>query len=487
LTSLHTRSIANRLGLMFGLAATVVLTLLAVAIFLFQAHELQRSKRAELHARMNIIERLGHRATDAEDWAQFKRKLSDITPDDGSLYFLADSQDTRYRTGNDFLAEADFRSGQDGFGEAELDNGQRYMTYTHVMPPEGERPEVRLIVAAGLRDLNAAEWLFAGAVLVLSVGAIVAVSAMGWHIARSGLAPVDRLSDHARKLGARDLARRLPTDQLPEELVGLVGSLNDALARLEQAYLQLSAFNADVAHELRTPLGNLIGETQVALSRARSSDELLDVLESNLEELDRLRNIVNSMLFLARADRGETAQDLVEVSLREESQRTVDFMEMLLEDAETQVEILGDARVCVERSLFTQALTNLLDNAVRHGEHGGTVYVRIDDGATTASVTVDSPGGPLTEHTLKHIFDRFYRADPARSNSTNSHGLGLAIVRAITQLHGGSVFVSSAAGRVLIGFQLPKGITPAPPRTGAPHEVVVGTATVSSNVPSPVV
>ncbi|MET0288763.1 MAG: heavy metal sensor histidine kinase [Pseudoxanthomonas sp.] len=485
MTPLHTRSIAKRLGLMFGLAATVVLSLLAVAIFLFQAHELQRHKRAELHARMTIIERLSHRATDAEDWGQFRQKLSDFTPDDGSLYFLSDSQDSRYRAGNDFLADATFHNGQDGYGEAVLSNGQRYMTYTHVMPPEGERPVVRLIVAAGLRELNAAEWLFAGGVLVLSVGAIGAVSALGWHIARRGLAPVDRLSVHARKLNARDLARRLPTDQLPEELEGLVSSLNDALSRLEQAYLQLSAFNADVAHELRTPLGNLIGETQVALSRARSADDLQGVLESNLEELDRLRNIVNSMLFLARADRGETAQDLVEVSLREESQRTVDFMEMLLEDADTQVEILGDARVCVERSLFTQALTNLLDNAVRHGEHGGTVYVRIDDGAATASVTVDSPGGPLTEHTLKHIFDRFYRADPARSNSTNSHGLGLAIVRAITQLHGGSVFVSSAAGRVLIGFQLPKG-TPAP-RVPVHHEEVAGTATASSSLPSPAV
>ncbi len=457
-----TRSIAARLALMFGLAATVVLAVLAVSLFLFQSYELQRNQREQLSARLMLVERLAQRANDAEHWSYFREKLADFTPEDGSLYFLADSADARFRVGNGFLDRASFDAHGEGFGSASLPNGQRYITLTHALPAMGERPAVQLMVAAGRRDVEAAEWLQAVGIVVLCVVAIGAVSGLGWWIARRGLAPVDRLSEHARRLDVRDVTLRLPANDLPTELDGLVVSLNEALTRLQRAYEQLNAFNADVAHELRTPLGNLIGETQVTLSRARTTEEMEATLQSNLEELERLRNIVNSMLFLARADRGETARDLVEVSLNEATTHAAEFMEMLMEDAGLELRIRGDARACVEQSLYARAITNLLDNALRHGAAGSAVDVDIAEGPDAVTVTVRNQAAPIPPEKLAHLFDRFYRADPSRTGSDQSHGLGLAIVKAVAQLHGGSVFAQSRGGEVAIGLRLPR-VTPAQP------------------------
>lgn len=457
---MNTRSIAARLGLMFGLAATVVLAVLAVSLFLFQSYELQRHNREELHARLVIVERLAARADKDAQWGYFRDKLADFTPEDGSLYFLVESRDPRYRVGSGFLDQAQFDGHAEGFGNAVLANGQQYLTLSHPLPAAGERPAVQLIVAEGKRDIEAAEWLLAVGIVVLSLVAVAAVSTLGWWIARRGLAPVDRLSAYARKLDVRDLTLRLPADHLPTELEGLVVSLNEALDRLQRAYEQLNAFNADVAHELRTPLGNMIGETQVTLTRARSSDALQSTLQSNLEELERLRNIVNAMLFLARADRGESARDLVEVSLREETTKAADFMDMVMEDAGMCLRVEGDARARVEGSLYARAITNLLDNALRHGEPGGTIEVFITEAGDAVSVSVRNRAAPIPREALEHLFDRFYRADPSRTGSDQNHGLGLAIVKAVAQLHGGTVFASSQDGYVSVGLRLPRVAVP---------------------------
>lgn len=442
---------------MFGLAAAAVLAIAAIALSVFQWYEQRVQLRGELDARVAIVERLARRTDDLERWHLFDAKLAEFTPDDGSLHFLVESTDTRFRIGGAVLDALEVRPTLDGYGDGALDD-RPFAIASRDLPANRERPAVRLLIAAARDDADHALAILVTGIVLVSLFAVLAVAWLGMRIARIGLAPVDRLSDHARQLDASDLARRLPVDALPTELVGMVDALNAALARLENAYARQAAFNADVAHELRTPLGNLIGETEVALSRERGADMLEDVLRSNLEELERLRGIVNAMLFLARADRGETARDRVAVSLQEESRRAADFLEVVLEEAGTTLDIRGDARVAVEGSLYALALTNLIDNAMRHGDAGGTIIVDIVDLPHAATVTVDSPGAPIPAAALPHIFDRFYRADPARNVVGNgrSHGLGLAIVQAIAQLHGGSVFASCGEGRVRIGIQLPK-------------------------------
>lgn len=461
---MRARSIAIWVASMFGLASMLVSAIAGISLYCFEARELRRHKMEELEGRFVIVERLARHNEQASNWPKLTEKLTDFTPRDGSLRFLIDSRDARFRFGGDFLDHAQMTGPENGFGHAEL-AGQEFITRARDIPAMGERPPIRLILAISWQEVAQAQSALAIGILSISLLMVALASALGWWIARRGLAPVGRLSEHARYLGSGDMARRLPAEALPRELEGLVLTLNGALDRLQQSYIQLSTFNSDVAHELRTPLTNLIGETQVALARPRSAADFQTVLQSNLEELERLRDIVNDMLFLARADQGDLADNLVETSLADECRKTAEFMEVLFEEAGSELRIAGDARVCVERSLFGRAIANLLDNAVRHGQAGGTVLLTIAERAEDVSVTVFNPSAPIDPEKLPHIFDRFFRVDAARTNSSESHGLGLAIVRAIAKMHGGTVFARNGERGVYIGFTIARGHKDTAPAT----------------------
>ena len=271
---------------------------------------------------------------------------------------------------------------------------------------------------------------------------------------RVGLAPVLRLSEEACEIGPNNRAQRLRLPSLPLELAQLGASFNAALDRLDDAYHQLATFNDDVAHELRTPLGNLIGQTQVALSRERDAGHLQDILQSNLEELERLRVIVADMLFLARADQGERANRLAPVSIAQEVEKTAEFLDMLFDEADLRVRIVGDQLACIETSLFRRALTNLLQNAIQYAKAGTTITAKISVLSGHAHIAISNCGEVISPAHINHIFDRFYRVDSSRTNFPEhaGHGLGLAIVKAIATMHEGTVFAHSQGGITTIGF-----------------------------------
>ena len=230
-------------------------------------------------------------------------------------------------------------------------------------------------------------------------------------------------------------------------------AFNGALDRLEAAYTRLDAFNADVAHELRTPLANLMGQTQVALSRPRDNAQLQDVMQSNLEELERLRAIVNDMLFLSRAGQGDIAMETRPVALADEVAAAGDFLEFLFEEAGLTLRIEGDATASIDPSLFRRALTNLLHNAVQHARPGTEVRVQLQGEDKGARIAVLNEGDGIAAEHLPLLFERFYRVDEAREyRGERHHGLGLSIVKAIAVLHGGDVFVASRDGLTTVGF-----------------------------------
>jgi two-component system heavy metal sensor histidine kinase CusS len=256
------------------------------------------------------------------------------------------------------------------------------------------------------------------------------------------------------------------------ELADFAVAFNGAIARLEDAYRQLEAFNADVAHELRTPLANLIGGTQVALSRPRSAPELEDILQSNLEELEELRRIINDMLFLARADQGEVATGLVRTPLAQEVRKATDFYEVLLEEQGATVDIVGDvdAEAPIERALVRRALSNLLQNAIEHAAPSSRIEVEVRRAGDEVWMTVRNHGDPIADAQLRRLFDRFYRVDAARNvpGRPHGHGLGLAIVKAVATMHGGRVSAESEGGVTAIGFSVPGGRPPAEEAVVAP-------------------
>lgn len=223
---------------------------------------------------------------------------------------------------------------------------------------------------------------------------------------------------------------------------------------MQLAYQQLESFNANVAHELRTPLATLINGTEVTLSCPRSATELREVLASHLEELETLKGLVNDMLFLARADGGELAPDLQTVQLSEEFARVADYYDALLDEAGLGLEQTGDAQVCANPRLLRRAIANLISNAIKATPRGQRLRLecrRLDDEVV---IQVRNPGAPIPAATLPWIFERFYRADDARSRRNEGHGLGLAIVRAIARMHDGRVLASSDEHGTVVGFTI---------------------------------
>ncbi len=276
----------------------------------------------------------------------------------------------------------------------------------------------------------------------------LAISALaGYGIARRGLAPLDSITRAARAINARNLDHRVSSQAWPKELTSLAGAFDQMLERLEDSFRRLSQFSADIAHELRTPVTNFLTESQVTLSQPRSVDEYRQVLESGIEEFADLARMIDSLLFLARADQVDGRLERVELDAGAEVENVIEFHRANAEENGVILACEGNARLYANSLLFQRAISNLLSNAVRHTPRTGTVTIGIaaaEDGSTNICVR-DTGSGIASEH-LPHLFDRFYRADPSRSQRTGGFGLGLALVRSIMTLHGGEARLASAIG-----------------------------------------
>lgn len=296
-------------------------------------------------------------------------------------------------------------------------------------------------------------WMVVFVVITLLAGAMVWAGSR-WHVRRA-LRPLNELAAQTRAISARRLDQRLSLADPAEELLPWVEQFNALMQRLEGAVAQLEGFNADVAHELRTPLAALIGHTEVALSRKRPAEALRDTLLSNLEEAQRLAALVNDMLFLSQADRGATARRGPTASLAALAAQVVEFHEALIEEAGLTARIEGDAQAAVDEPLVKRALANLLGNAIRYAQRGSCVAVCIaPDAAEQVRVEVRNAGEPIAPQHLERLFDRFFRVDVARPDSQSHHGLGLAIVAAIARMHAGRPLAASEGGSTRVGFTL---------------------------------
>lgn len=321
--------------------------------------------------------------------------------------------------------------------------------------PAPEQGSLDAVLALDIRE-DAALLRRIGFTLALAAlaGALL-VSAGGFLLVRLGLRPLRDLVNQTRQLAADTLHRRLDGSAQPEELEPLIGQFNDLLGRLEMAYAQLEGFNADVAHELCTPLATLIGSTELALRKARDADELRDVLGSNLEELQRVAGIVHDMLFLSQADRGASARRVPTPSLAALARQVCNYHEAALVDAGLALEIVGDAEGSFDTPLLQRALSNLIGNATRYARRGSTVRVEISGNpAGEVQLKVVNDGVTIGPDDLPRLFDRFYRGDSARSDADRNHGLGLSIVAAIARMHGGRPLATSSGGISSIGMSL---------------------------------
>ncbi len=290
----------------------------------------------------------------------------------------------------------------------------------------------------------------------VAVAALVA-ALFGWFAAHRGLAPLRRVTETARRLSARQLGERLAATDAPLEVRDHVDAFNGMLARLEAAFQRLADYSADIAHELRTPISNLMTQTQVALSRPRTIDEYQDILASNLEEYERIARMVSDMLFLAKAEENALAHAGESIDLASEADALIDFYEALADERQVRIERQGQASVHGDRLMLQRALSNLISNALRHTPAGGAITIAIEAHAAQVRIAVSNVGDPIPPDQLERIFDRFHRASTQRARHGEGAGLGLAITRSIVRAHGGEISAqSSAAGVTCFAITLPR-------------------------------
>ncbi|MCC3701059.1 heavy metal sensor histidine kinase [Rouxiella badensis] len=308
-------------------------------------------------------------------------------------------------------------------------------------------------MAGETKMLDAFRWEIIASVLL----AYVLIAGLGYVVIRRGLRPLQKMANEAAKIHPTSLSTRLSEEGAPLELQQLIVSFNAMLDRLSDGYQRLNQFSADLAHEIRTPVGALMGHCQVALYQTRTTEEYETLLANNMGELERISRMVENILFLARASHARSVLNIVPLSMENETLRVVDYFEGLAEERGIRLACEGEGVVFADALLFQRALSNLVANAINYGDENSEVKVWVEHQAQSSAVNVDNAGPAIPTDQIDKLFDRFYRADPSRSEGGSSNGLGLAIVQAIMTLHRGSVSVSNLPqGRTRFTLTFPR-------------------------------
>ncbi len=284
---------------------------------------------------------------------------------------------------------------------------------------------------------------------LVAVGAGVLALALGggWWIVGRALRPVDEISAAAGRIAEGDLAERIPLSQTDGELGRLAGVLNSTFARLEAAFARQRRLTADAAHELRTPVAVLLSETQATLARPRTTEEYREAVEECLAVARQMRRLTESLLDLARLDAGPEAVTRSPMDLATVAGECATLLRPLAEEKEIELACdLAPARVRGDAHRLGQVATNLLSNALHYNRRGGRVRVRTGAQNGHAVLEVSDTGPGIAPEDLPHIFERFWRADPARGRDDGRTGLGLAIAKAVAEAHGGSLGAESEPG-----------------------------------------
>lgn len=294
--------------------------------------------------------------------------------------------------------------------------------------------------------------------LKMAISAMVGLALAGGLVVvltKKGLQPLQEMAATVARITETDLHQRVEAGTWPRELDQLTLALDQMLGRLEDSFARLSEFSANLAHELRTPINNLRGEAEVALSRSRTPDEYRRIIESSIEEYERLSRMVGDILFLARPDQGFTPHL---IDARGEIERLAEFYQASAEEQGVSLSMEGSAMVNADPRLFQRAVGNLMSNALHYTPSGGHIVVQIKPDPHHVEISVQDDGIGVSEAELPCVFDRFYRGAEARSRYNQGSGLGLAIVRSIMTLHGGTAAISSSPGNgtsVTLTFPLP--------------------------------
>ena len=455
-------SITRRLTLLFVTASSVVLLALGFVVASSVGQHFEQQDVEVLSGKMELARYALQTFKSQDDLARISRVINDslvghhgleliIFGTDNELMFTTPKPHFPFDLMATQAAKSPYRPMTWELG------GQSYRGIAAELPT-GISAHSKVVVAVALDIAHHQAFMrsFLQTLWIFVAGAAVLAGVLGWAAARRGLAPLRAMREQTLVVTAQQLSHRLPVESVPLELAELAQSLNDMLARLEEAFLRLSEFSSDIAHELRTPVSNLMTQTQVALSRARSADEYRGILESNVEEFERMARMISDMLLLAKAENSLVVPTRQTVNLAEEVLALFEYYDAVAEEKGLYLALEGDGEVSADRLMLRRALGNLLSNAVRHSAAHNTVNVHISAGLDTVSIGMDNTGDAIPQEYLERVFDRFFRVDPSRQRASEGTGLGLAITKSIFVAHGGTISVASVGALTTFTIRLPR-------------------------------
>ncbi|PJI96493.1 two-component system heavy metal sensor histidine kinase CusS [Acidovorax sp. 69] len=450
-------SLTTRLTAFFTLASGLVLVGLGTLIAISIDRHFVELDRDALRDKIHLTREVIGKASSPQD---LKMRLDDVLHSHEGLFVSV------FRDRDPLYATPDFQFPEDLIAQTQqarlgvaswktAEREYRGMSASVTLPGSAE-PPLQVWVAVDIAHHKHFMYALIQTLVGYVALATLVAGILGWWAAKNGLAPLRTMRSRAMAITAQRLDERMPTEEFPVEMADLATTLNEMLRRLKEEFDRLSEFSSDLAHELRTPINNLMTQTQVTLSQARSPHEYRDILASNAEEYQRLARMVADMLFLAKADHGLILPSTEKIEVHAEAQALFDFYEALAEEKQVHLQLIGAAEITGDRLMLRRALSNLLSNAIRYTPPGEQVVVDIQGDLHGTTVDVVNTGPSIDAQIMPRLFDRFFRADKSRKQlDSDGAGLGLSITQAIVHAHRGRFSVSSADGRTCFSMYFP--------------------------------
>ena len=444
-------SLTARLTTFFAMAISLMVISVSAMMYAELAHQLQEKAESELLEDLHSQQEIRRLASLRRREAPTQANERDLQNDNAEFAWQAIGARGEVNDASDNARGLPAHFGETippgHFARRTVETDSGVKTYLVISLPEQIGTQAHML--RGALDVTQDEQIkqrYLGkllAVLVIMIGTSVVA---GWLLVWRGLAPVRSISAQIGRINAERLHTRIAQETWPAELRSLAQTFDTMMASIERAFDQLSRFSSDLAHEFRSPINNLVAAASVMLGRDRSAQEYQATLAVIVEEGDRLSRMVSSMLFLARADNASQVLRVEPVASTTEFGKLVDFFGIVADDLGVSLVATGDVTLCADPLLLRQALSNMLENALRYTKQGCAITLCAEEKGAEIVLSVTDDGVGIAPEHLPFLFDRFYRADPARSGNDSS-GLGLAVVQSIAQLHGGRVAVHSLIGK----------------------------------------
>ena len=444
-------AISFRIAILFSFSTVIILMIMGLVIHQLVMHHFETQDRTQLEGKIQLVENLleqnHHNPSELNLYLKdalvgHHDLIVQIERPSGQIIFSSSPTALKSKT----LVKSKHGPWLEWKVQNKIYHG---LIYKKSFDQNSAIPSAQIIV--GIDTSEHLHFLndFRRQLLYIGVIGTICLMLLGWFAAWRGLRPVQNMAKVAEGISAQHLSERLEVDNTPTELKSLAIAFNDMLDRLETAVGKLSDFSSDLAHEIRTPINNLMTQTQVCLSRSRDISTYQEILFSNLEEFERLARMVSDMLFLAKAEHGLHRANLQQVNLVKEVSALFDFYDAIAAEKGMSLKQTGQGYVEGDPSMLRRALSNLLSNAIKYGKSDSIIKIKCQQNSDTTELTIENESSPLSQEQLTRLFDRFYRTDASRQRVEEGTGLGLAITKSILDVHGATIQANYENGHII--------------------------------------